>query len=198
MIERAKQILQMEIDALSSLPLTEEIEKCVKLFASCKGKIVFLSMGKSGIVSRKIAALLSSTGSPAIFINPAESAHGDLGILCNEDIIVAVSNSGKTHEVLLSLKLCKAAFTCPIIGITSSKDSEMAEYCDLILATGKIKEACPFALAPTCSTTCVMVLGDILTILTMEEKKFTIEEYAKRHHSGYISVLIKEKVKDVN
>lgn len=192
MIERAKQLLQTEIQALLNLPLNEDLEICVKMFKNCKGKIIFLGMGKAGIVARKIAATLSSTGTPSIFVHPGEAAHGDLGIITNDDVIVAFTNSGKTKEILLALKLCKNVFTCPIIGITCSKTAKISLYCDLILEIGKIKEICPFGLAPTSSTTTMMVLGDILAVLTMEEKGFTIEDYGLRHHGGYLGKIVRE------
>lgn len=193
MISRAKEILELEIKALEQLPMSPEIEICVGLLATCQGKIVFTGMGKAGLVAQKIAATLSSTGTPAVFMHPGEARHGDLGIISNNDIIVAMSNSGKTHEVLLTLELCKKTFTCPIIGICSTRESELSKLCDLVLEIGKVEEACPFGLAPTSSTTAMIVLGDILSILTMEEKKFTVEEYAKRHHGGYLGELAKEK-----
>lgn len=192
MIERAKQLLEKEIQALQTLPLDENIETCVKLFKECKGKVVFFGMGKAGIVSKKIAATLSSTGTPAMFIHPGEAAHGDLGMVSDNDVIVALTNSGKTKEILLILKLCKSLFSCPIVGITSSKTAKISLYCDLILEIGKVKEICPFGLAPTSSTTVMMCLGDILAVLTMEEKGFTIEDYGKRHHGGYLGKVVKE------
>lgn len=192
MLERAKEIVEIQSRAIANLPIDSSIEKCVKMFVACKGKVVFTGMGKAGLVARKIAATLSSTGTPAIFLHPGEASHGDLGMITNDDIIVAMSNSGKTYEVLLTLELCQKAFTCPIIGITSNPEADMAKFCSLILKIGEIKEVCPFGLAPTTSTTTMMVLGDVLSVLTMEEKKFTLFEYAQRHHGGYIGSLIRE------
>jgi arabinose-5-phosphate isomerase len=186
--ERIQQIIQTELDAINGLKF-EGIDEVVELITSSSGKVIFTGMGKAGLVARKIAATLSSTGTPSVFIHPGEAQHGDLGVISDNDIIIAMSNSGKTEEVLLTLKLCKRTFPCKIIGITASKESEMSSLCDYTLEIGKIKEACPFGLAPTASTTAMIVLGDVLSILVMEKKAFTKEEYSKRHHGGYIGLL---------
>jgi arabinose-5-phosphate isomerase len=196
MIERAYEIIESEIKALKSLNLNEDtLVKCVNLFSKCQGKVVFLGMGKAGIVSRKISSTLSSVGVSSIFINPAEAVHGDLGMIQNQDVIVVLSNSGKTQEILLVLQLCKKVFSCPIVGICGSINSEMAKYCDLVLEIGLIKEAGPFCLVPTSSTTVMMVVGDILTTLTAEERGVSMEQYLNFHHSGYIGQTIKEQIK---
>lgn len=195
MIERAKEILQTEITALQNLPLNEDdLKTAVEWITSCQGKVVISGMGKCGKVADKIAATMSSLGTPAVFMQPSEAAHGDLGLIDDKDIVIFISNSGKTKEILLALKLCRAAFNCKIIGITSKKESKIAQFCDLILEIGVIKEACSFGLAPTSSTTAVMVLGDILSILVMEKKNFTLERYGQLHHSGYLNKRIKEKI----
>jgi arabinose-5-phosphate isomerase len=197
MISRVKEILQQEIDALSSMPLDEQIiDQVINLLYNCKGKVIFMGMGKAGLVGTKIAASMSSMGTPSFFVHAGEMQHGDLGMIDDGDVVIALSNSGKTHEVLLSLELCKKTFSCSIIGITATKESELGKLCDLVLEIGKIKEACPFGLAPTCSTTAMMVLGDILTILLSEKKKFTLEDYGKRHHGGYLGSVIRNERKN--
>ncbi len=195
MLTKAKEIIDLQIATLNNIPL-DNIEEAVSLLKECNGKIVFLGVGKAGIIAKKIAATMSSTGTPAIFVSPSEAVHGDLGIIQDQDIIVALSNSGKTQEVLLALSLCKKAFTCKVIGICGSANSEMGTYCDLVLEIGTIKEACPFGLAPTSSTLAMLAIGDILSVLLMEVKEFTLEDYALRHHSGYINFLIKEKLSE--
>ena len=193
MIERAQEILKKEMEALESFPITNAFEQCVKLFLSCDGKVITTGVGKAGLVARKIAATLSSTGTPSFYMDTTDAVHGDLGMISDKDIILVLSNSGKTQEVLLTLNLCKNTFSCPIIGITSSAASEIAEYCDIILETGVIKEAGCFGLTPTSSTTVMSVIGDILATLTAEERGFTLEEYGKLHHSGYIGSVIRGK-----
>lgn len=193
MLVRAKEILDLEIKTLQNLSLkNNNIERAVDLLVNCKGKIIFIAMGKAGKVSDKIAATLSSTGTPAIYVNAAEAQHGDLGIVSADDVIIAMSNSGKTREVISTIMLSKKAFSCQIIGICSSVNTPMAEQCDFVIELGTITEACPFGLAPTCSTIAMMGIGDILSILTMEQKQFTKERYGLLHHSGYIGSVLKE------
>ncbi len=192
MILRAKKILEQEIEGLLALPIDDRIEQAVNMILACQGKIVITGMGKAGIIAKKIAATMSSTGTPAIFIHAGETQHGDLGIVSNQDLIIALSNSGKTYEVLLFLELAKKTFTCPVIGISGLANSEFSKYCDLNLEIGKVKEVCPFGLAPTTSTTCMLMLGDILSVLVMEEKQFTLEKYGTLHHGGYLGSMIRE------
>lgn len=190
MNQRAKEILELEIEALKNLTLNN-LDEVVNEILNCQGKVVFTSMGKSGAISKKIASTFSSTGTPSLFMHPGEAAHGDLGILSSNDLIIAMSNSGKTKELVLTLELSRKLFpNIKIIGICGSKESDMCKYCDLVLEIGTIKEPCPFGLAPTASTTVMAVVGDIIAIILMESKNFSKEEYGKRHHGGYIGTLI--------
>jgi arabinose-5-phosphate isomerase len=188
MIDRAREVLKKEIEAISNIPICANIEEAVKVISSCRGKVVFCGMGKAGLVAKKISATFSSTGTPSIFLHPGEAQHGDLGVIGDGDILVAISNSGKTREVIETMLLSKRIGNNYIISITSNLESRLANISDLSLSIGKTSEAGPFGLVPTSSTTAMMVLGDILCVLTMEEKSFTKEEYSKRHHGGYIGV----------
>ena len=134
MIKRAKEILQLEIEALQSLPLDEDtIKKVIEMIVRCEGKIVTTGVGKAGLIARELAASLASTGTPSFFMDSTDAQHGDLGMICDKDIVIVLSNSGRTKELLLTLQLCKKTFSCPIIGITASKESKISKYCDLIL-----------------------------------------------------------------
>ena len=189
MLNRAKDIINKEIEALSSIPIDYNIESAVSILSSCKGKVVFCGMGKAGLVARKISATFSSTGTPSVFLHPGEAQHGDLGVIGEGDIIVVLSNSGRTREVVETMLLAKNMGTNIIISITSNLDSELAKISDLALSIGSTEEAGPFGLVPTSSTIAMMAVGDVLCILTMENKEFSKEEYSKRHHGGYIGAV---------
>ena len=139
-------------------------------------------------MQKKISATFSSTGTPSIFLHPGEAQHGDLGVIGDGDVIVALSNSGKTREVIETMLLAKNIGNNIIISITSDIESRLANVSDLPISIGKTEEAGPFGLAPTSSTIAMMAVGDVLCVLTMESKNFTKEEYSKRHHGGYIGV----------
>ena len=144
-------------------------------------------MGKAGQIGVNIATTLSSTGTPAVFLHPSESQHGDLGIVQKNDILILISNSGKTREIVELEILVKRMFPdIKIIGLTGNLDGELAKFSEVVLYTGAPKEVCPLGLAPTTSTTTMTVIGDIIIVLLMKKIGFTIEEYAKRHHSGYL------------
>lgn len=198
MLERAKEIIKTEVEFLEKIPLDEEVlSKIIEVLSLCKGKVILTGVGKAGLIARKIAASFSSTGTPSFFMSASDSQHGDLGAISDEDVVIAISNSGKTNEVLLTLALCRKTFSCPIIGITSEKNSEISKYCDFVLEIGKVKEVCPFGLAPTTSTTVMTLLGDILIVLTMEKKNITLLDYSRRHHGGYLGILAKDKLLEV-
>lgn len=151
-------------------------------------------MGKAGQIGVNIATTLSSTGTPAFFLHPAEAQHGDLGIIQKNDIVIAISNSGKTRELLeLDFLAHRLHPGIKFIVLTGKKDSELADKADVVLWTGGPEEICPLGLTPTTSTTVMTVAGDILVVLLMEKIGFTKQEYAKRHHSGYLGQKAKEE-----
>jgi arabinose-5-phosphate isomerase len=150
-------------------------------------------MGKAGIVGKKIAATLASTGTPSMFLHPGEAQHGDLGALREGDVLFVLSNSGKTREAieLVALSRQLIAQDLFIIVMTSNTESDLAQLADLTLSIGNAPEACSIGMAPTTSTTCMMALGDVVGMLVMEERHFTKEDFAKRHHGGYLGFTLK-------
>jgi arabinose-5-phosphate isomerase len=153
------------------------------MLAACEGRVVTTGMGKSGIICRKIAATLSSTGTPALFLHPAEAVHGDLGMLVSGDTVLLVSNSGETEELIKLLGTIKR-LGIPLISMLGDPDSTIGRQSDLVLDIGVGQEACPFGLAPTASTTVAVALGDALAIALSEKKGFRLEEYARLHPGG--------------
>ncbi|UCG39700.1 MAG: KpsF/GutQ family sugar-phosphate isomerase [bacterium] len=169
----------------SRLRLGEEFASAVALLASCRGRVVLAGMGKSGLVCRKIVATFSSTGTPALFLHPAEGGHGDIGMLARGDVLIAVSSSGETEEVIRMLPAVRR-LGVPIICMTGSRSSTLAARADVVLDISVTEEACPLGLAPTASTTVTMALGDALAIALLELKGFTEEDFALFHPGGAI------------
>lgn len=190
MLKRAQTILQHEIQALRHLPL-DNIEKAMSILLKCSGNVIFTGMGKAGLVAKKIAATFSSIGVSSFFLHPGEAQHGDLGLLKEQDMIVAFSNSGKTREVIECLVLAQAINQHKVIAVTSNTQTGLCKLADVTLALGEVEEVGPFGLVPTTSTTLMSVLGDILTVLLMEEKKLSQKQYSQFHHGGYIGSQMK-------
>lgn len=191
MISRIQNIINQEIEAIKNIPVDGIIEDAVNLIFEQvhikKGKVVISGMGKAGQIGHNISTTLSSTGTPSIFLHPSEAQHGDLGIIQENDILILISNSGKTREIIELEFLVKRLYPeIKIIGLTGNNESELAEFSNVVLFTGNPKEVCPLGLTPTTSTTVMTVVGDVLVVLMMEKIKFSKEEYAKRHHSGYL------------
>lgn len=189
--DKIKDLISREIEAIRNIPVDGAILAAVELIFEQvhqkNGKVVVSGMGKAGQIGDNIATTLSSTGTPAIFIHPAEAQHGDLGTIQKNDVVLAISNSGKTREVLELEFLAKRLHPgIKLIVLTGNKDSELATKADVSLYTGGPEEICPLGLTPTTSTTVMTVAGDILVVLLMEKIGFTKAEYAKRHHSGYL------------
>ena len=157
------------------------------------GKVVVSGMGKAGQIGMNIATTLSSTGTPSVSIHPSEAQHGDLGLLQKNDVLLLVSNSGKTREILEFIELAKNLYnSIPVISLTGNKNSPLAKVSNECLFTGNPKEICPLGLTPTTSTTVMTVVGDILVVSMMKKIKFSKNNYAKRHHSGYLGKKAKE------
>ena len=191
-LERAKEILNAEAEAIRSVPINKHFETAVTILARCRGRVVTTGMGKAGAIAKKVAGTLCSTGTPAVFLHPGEAAHGDLGILHTGDVIIAFSTSGKTREVIEMLKLAHHFGIDSIIGITSHPDSEIRDQCPVVIDMGIIKEPCSLGLTPSSSTTVMLAIGDALALTLMELKKFTKEEYGLRHHGGYLGSKARE------
>jgi len=192
-MKRVKDIFSSEAEAINRIPVNGFYEDAVnaiyrKVHAD-NGKVITSGMGKAGQIAMNISTTFSSTGTPAVFLHPSEAQHGDLGVIQENDILLLISNSGKTREILELLLLTDNLYkNIPVIVITSDKESELAEKADYLLLTGKPEEVCILGLTPTTSTTVMTVIGDALVVLLQEKIGFTREEYAKRHHGGYLGM----------
>lgn len=185
------ELLRREAQAVLDIPVTNAYDKAVCLIVEQvhqkKGKLVTSGMGKAGQIAMNIATTFCSTGIPAVFLHPSEAQHGDLGILQENDLLLLISNSGKTREIIELTDLAKGLNpNLKKIVITGNPDSPLAEAADICIATGHPDEVCPLGMTPTTSTTVMTVIGDILVVETMKRTGFTIEEYSKRHHGGYL------------
>jgi arabinose-5-phosphate isomerase len=183
----AVRVLKSEAEAVDDLArrLDASFPRAVEIAASCTGKIAVAGMGKSGIICKKIAATLSSTGSPAIFLHAAEAMHGDLGLLGLHDVVLALSKSGETEEILQILNVAKR-LGLPVIAMSGNPASTLARHADVNLDVSVPEEACPLGLAPTTSTTATLAMGDALAIALMERKGFRVEDFASVHPAGAI------------
>ena len=197
-IETAKEVLEIEAKSINDLKnrLGQEIEQAVEILYNCKGRVIVTGMGKSGHIGRKIAATLSSTGTPSYFLHPAESTHGDSGILTREDVVLAISNSGETLELMNLLPLIKR-FSIPLISMTGKSESTLAKAGDVLLNISVEKEACPLGKAPTASTTVTLALGDALAICLLKKRGFSEEDFLMYHPSGALGKKKLVNVKDL-
>jgi len=191
MITTLKEIIEKEIEAIRQIPLSDAYERAIDLIFSQvhqkKGKLVCSGMGKAGQVASNIATTFSSTGTPACFLHPSEAQHGDLGILRENDLMLLISNSGKTREIIELVGLARQLIPdIRFIVITSNGESELAKSANICLLTGNPPEVCALGLTPTTSTTVMTVMGDLLVVETMKRIGFTVADYAKRHHGGYL------------
>ncbi len=190
-LEAIKTILQHEAEAVMNIPVNDSFLKTIDILYervhTRKGKVIMSGMGKAGQIAVNMATTFSSTGTPAVFLHPAEAQHGDLGIVQPDDVMILISNSGKTREIVELIELTRHLYDdIPFIVITSNPDSQLAKEADVVLATGNPKEVCALGLTPTTSTTVMTVIGDILVVTLMKRINFTNAEYAKRHHGGYL------------
>ena len=181
----ARQVLAIEAEAITRLmdSLGHELERAVDLIARCRGRVVCTGMGKSGIICRKVAATLRSTGTPALFLHPAEAVHGDLGVVSPDDVVITISNSGETEEILRLVEFLKR-LGVPLLAMTSNPDSSLAHAAEVHLDLGVRREACPLNLAPTASTTASLALGDALAMAVSVRKGFKEEDFALLHPGG--------------
>lgn len=186
-----RSLIEKEVEAIKNIPLDDSLAEAVELIHakvhSQNGKVVIAGMGKAGQIGMNMATTLSSTGTPAIFIHPGEAQHGDIGVLQSNDVLMLISNSGITDEVLTLAELAKNLYSeLSIISLTGDRSGKLHELADVSLITGRPAEICPLGLTPTTSTTVMTVIGDLLVVSLMKKIGFTKEEYAKRHHSGYL------------
>ena len=196
-IKRSKEIFNSEITELQKLSekIGSEMTEVVELIYASKGKLVIMGVGKTGIIGHKIASSLASTGTPTIFINAAEAMHGDLGMVSKIDIVLLISNSGSSSEIINIIPPLKK-IGCALIAMTGNLKSVLAKEVSLVLNVGVKKEACPLGLAPTTSTTATLVMGDALTICLMERRGFKAENYAVYHPGGALGRRLISRVKD--
>ena len=197
-IESAQRTIRMERDAIDALlqRLGEDFQRACDLLLACRGRVVVTGMGKSGHVGNKIAATLASTGTPALFVHPAEASHGDMGMITPQDAVIALSNSGTTREVVTLLPLLKR-LGVPLVSMTGDAQSLLARTAEANLDVGVAQEACPLGLAPTSSTTAALVMGDALAIALLEARGFTAEDFAFSHPGGALGRRLLLKVADV-
>lgn len=194
-----KAIIEAEAEAIRHIPVTQDYEAATSLIAERVnrrgGKLVVSGMGKAGQIGMNIATTFSSTGTPAIFLHPAEAQHGDLGVIQKNDLLLLISNSGKTREVLELLYLAhRLNPDLPVIVITGDTASPLAADADVLLHTGGAPEVCPLGLTPTVSTTVMTVIGDLLVVSVMKKIGFTVHEYSLRHHGGYLGQAARDNI----
>jgi len=202
MIEKIREIFNNEASAIRNIPITKSFGEAIGIIHrqvhGKNGKLVTSGMGKAGQIAHNIATTFSSTGTPAAYLHPSEAQHGDLGILQKNDVLLAISNSGKTREIIELIDLKNNLYPkMPVIVITGNENSPLAQKADCFILTGAPAEVCPLGLTPTTSTTVMTVIGDALVVLLMEKIEFNAKDYAKRHHSGYLGMKSREiSVKD--
>lgn len=196
-INSAVRTVNMEIDTIEKLRdgLDSTLTQALNLMQNAKGRIIITGMGKSGHIGKKIAASLASTGTPSFFVHPAEASHGDLGMITEDDVVIAISNSGESKELVDILNYCKR-FGISLIAITKNPESSLGKAGDIVLKLPNNGEACPLGLAPTSSTTATLVLGDILTICMIERKGFTRSDFNDRHPGGKLGSIL-QRVSDL-
>lgn len=189
--ESMREIIEKESDALRAIPVSDAYDRAIGLIIehvhNRGGKLVTSGMGKAGQIALNIATTFASTGTPSVNLHPSEAQHGDLGVLQPNDVMLLISNSGKTREILDLVDLTRRLYPrIPMIVITGHPESELAAEADVTLSTGGAPEVCPLGLTPTTSTTIMTVIGDILVVNVMRLTGFTAADYAKRHHGGYL------------
>ena len=198
LIQSAKEVFGIEANSIMRLKERQgqEFVEAINILYGSKGKVVVTGMGKSGLIGRKIAATLCSTGTPAVFLHPAESTHGDSGIITRDDVVIGISNSGETGELLNLLPLIKR-FGVPLIGMTGKMDSTLAKRSDVVLDVSVEREACPLNKAPTASTTVTLAMGDALAVCLLKKRGFSYEDFLVFHPSGALGKGILYKVSDL-
>jgi len=197
-LKRAADVLRIEADGITSIVgrLDENFVRAVEVLAHCSGKVVVTGMGKSGLICRKISATLASTGTPSFFLHSADALHGDVGMIMKDDVILAVSNSGETDEILKILPHFKF-LELKLVVMTGNTDSTLAKAADVVIDVGVREEACPLGLAPTASTTAALATGDALAIVLLEHKGFKEEDFALRHPGGILGRRLLLRVEDL-
>ena len=197
-LEKAKDVLRTEANAVLALVdrINGDFRQAVEMIMACKGRVVVTGMGKSGLICQKIAATMASTGTPALFLHPAEGVHGDLGMLMKGDVVIAVSNSGETEEIVRILPVIKR-MGLPLVSMSGNPTSTLSRAGDVSIDISVAEEACPLALAPTSSTTATLAMGDALAVALMVERGFKEEEFALYHPGGALGKRLLTRVEDL-
>lgn len=191
-------VINIEANAIQRLAnrVNKQFAEACRILLACEGRIVVIGMGKSGHIANKIAATLASTGSPAFFVHPGEASHGDLGMITTKDVVMAISNSGETQEILTILPLIKR-LSIPLIALTGNPNSSMAQAASVNLDVSVEQEACPLGLAPTASTTAALAMGDALAVALLKARGFTAEDFAFAHPNGSLGKRLLLRVEDI-
>ena len=184
--QRMRAVIAAEALAVSRIEVTDDYVAAVRMIEGCGGKVIATGIGKAGHIARKFAATLCSTATPAVFVHPAEAAHGDLGMVDRNDVMIAFSTSGKSKEVLEILELSRHLGVTGIIGVTSHPDSDLRGLSDLVLDMGVVEEACPLDLTPSSSIAVMLAISDAVALALMEAKGVTRRDWGMRHHGGYL------------
>jgi arabinose-5-phosphate isomerase len=197
-LECARRVLRVEADAVFALAerLNDQFVTACELILSCQGRVIVIGIGKSGHIAKKIAATMASTGTPAFFVHPSEAAHGDLGMITRSDVVLALSNSGESDEVIALLPSLKR-LGIPLIAMTGNAESTLSKQSNVHLDSGVTQEACPLNLAPTASTTAALALGDALAVALLEARGFRAEDFALSHPGGSLGRRLLVLVKDL-
>lgn len=186
MLERIKEILEAEAAAISSIRVGESFADAVSRLVACNGKLITCGIGKAGYIAQKAASTFSTTGTPSAFLHPGDASHGDVGIVRPGDILLALSNSGRTREILETVNFCRCLKIDAVIAVSCSKETPLGAESDIVIELGQIKEPCPLELTPTASAAAMLAVTDALALAAMEARGFTREDFAMRHHGGYL------------
>jgi arabinose-5-phosphate isomerase len=197
-IRQAKEVLQLEAESILQLidRVGEDFSRAVELIYHCTGRVIVAGIGKSGLIGRKIVATLTSTGTQALFLHPVEGLHGDLGIVTKDDVLVAISHSGETDELNMIVDSIRA-IGVPRIAFTGNLSSTLARSCDIVIDVGVAREACPFGLAPTSSSTAALAMGDALAVALIHRRNFQEKDFFKFHPGGSLGSRLRAKIRDV-
>jgi arabinose-5-phosphate isomerase len=197
LVKRASRVLSIEAEGIAGVreKIDEQFSRAVDILLQAPGKVILTGVGKSGLIGRKIAATFASTGTPAFFLHPVEGVHGDIGMVRKGDVVIALSNSGETDEIVRLLPAFKR-LGLSLIALTGNADSTLGRYADVTLDAGVREEACPLGLAPTASTTAALALGDALAVVLFEEKGFSVDDFAMLHPGGELGHRL-QKVEDI-
>lgn len=197
-IRQAKEVLQLEAESILQLVdrVGEDFSRAVELIYRCTGRVIVAGIGKSGLIGRKIVATLTSTGTQALFLHPVEGLHGDLGIVTKDDVLVAISNGGETDELNMIVDSIRA-IGVPRIAFTGNISSTLARSCDIVIDVGVAREACPFGLAPTSSSTAALAMGDALAVALIHRRNFQEKDFFKFHPGGSLGSRLRAKVREV-